>query len=199
MAEGNDADRIAELEQRLIDESGRFRRLVEVGAMLNSTLNLNELLEQILRSATDLLRAESASLLLLDESTDELRFAVLAGDAPMVLADQRLSSGRGIAGWALAERKSAVVDDPKTDARFYAGVDETSAFDTRNLVAVPLLVKDRAIGVMEVLNKVGGGFTKLDLEVAEALASFAAVAIDNATMYASLAEAVVTARMSYRL
>jgi GAF domain-containing protein len=79
-------------------------------------------------------------------------------------------------------------------------VGTSTGFQTRNLVAVPLLVKDKAIGVVEVINKIGDqGFTPLDLDIAQALASFAAVAIDNASLYARLADAVVAARLSYRL
>jgi sigma-B regulation protein RsbU (phosphoserine phosphatase) len=191
--------RIAELERRLEEESGRFRRLVQVGTLLSSTLNLQELLEQILRSATELVHAESASLLLVDEQTDELRFAVLAGDAPIVLSEQRLPRGRGIAGHVLEHRVSVIVDDPAKDARFYQATDAASGFATRNLAAAPLVVRDRAIGVIEVVNRIGGAFSALDLEVVDALASLAAVAIDNSTMYANLADAVVTARLSYRL
>ena len=67
-------------------------------------------------------------------------------------------------------------------------------------MAIPLLVKDWPVGVIEMINKIGdGGFTPLDIEVGEALASFAAVALDNASMYARLADAVITARLSYRL
>ncbi len=73
-------------------------------------------------------------------------------------------------------------------------------FETRNLLATPMLVKDRAIGVVEVINKRGAdGFTDADVELAGALAGLAATAIDNAAMYGRLADAVVTARMSYRL
>ena len=91
------------------------------------------------------------------------------------------------------------VDDPASDARFYGGIDEQSGFQTRNLLAVPLRTKEKVIGVVEIINKRDGGFTQDDVRVASALADQAATAIDNARLYARLADAVVTSRMSYRL
>ena len=92
-----------------------------------------------------------------------------------------------------------MVDDATKDERFYAGVDEKVGTDTQNLIAVPLLLRGDAIGVLEAVNSREGPFTPDDVEIASALAALAAVAIDNASMYARLADAVVTARLSYRL
>ena len=182
------------------DNDANFRKLVQVATKLNSTLNLDELLQLIMTSAADLLAAETSSLLLVDEKTSELVFEVVAGGPAQELAGMRVPSGQGIAGWALERREPVVVDDPANDSRFYREVGTSTGFETRNLVAVPLLVKDKAIGVVEVINKIGDqGFTPLDLDIAQALASFAAVAIDNASLYARLADAVVAARLSYRL
>jgi GAF domain-containing protein len=191
--------KVAELEERLEKEVGRFRQLIEVATTLNSMVNPDELLAKIMASATDLVDAESSSLLLADEKTEDLRFAVVDGDVAS-LADQVVPAGQGVAGWALENREPVVVDDPAKDERFYQGVDTTSGFVTRNLMAIPLLVKDRPVGALEMINKVGGGsFTPLDIEVGTALASLAAVALDNAAMYTRLTEAVITARLSYRL
>lgn len=191
---------VAVLEQRLDQEVGRFKQLIEVATTLNSTVHLDELLGKIMASATDLVNAETSSLLLADEQTEDLTFAVVDGDVATVLADQKVPAGQGVAGWALEHREPVVVDDPANDGRFYQGVDTGSGFVTRSLMAIPLLVKDRPVGVLEMINKVGGGgFTPLDVEIGKALASFAAVAIDNAEMYAKLTDAVITARLSYRL
>ncbi|MEA2589562.1 MAG: hypothetical protein QOH66_2489 [Actinomycetota bacterium] len=192
--------RIEALEQRLEEETGRFKSLIRLAIQLNSTLNLEDLLQLVMSSAAQLLRAETASLLLLDEEAQEMVFEVVAGGPASHLAKHRLPRSEGIAGWALDRREPVLVEDPRQDQRFSTQIEEFTGFRTRNLVAVPLLVKERAIGVVEVLNKLGdSGFTPIDLEVAQALASFAAVAIDNASLYARLADAVVMARLSYRL
>jgi GAF domain-containing protein len=191
--------KVAELEQRLEQEVGRFRQLVDVATTLSSTTNPDELLAKIMASASDLVGAETSSLLLADEETEDLRFAVVDGDSAS-LADQTVPAGQGIAGWVLQNREPAVIDDPANDPRFYQGVDTASGFVTRNLMAIPLLVKDRPVGALEMINKIDGDtFTPLDIEVGTALASLAAVALDNAAMYARLTEAVITARLSYRL
>jgi GAF domain-containing protein len=150
-----------------------------------------------MRSAADLLEARSGSLLLIDEDTGELEFKVATADPDLV--GQRIPGGEGIAGLAISSGEPVVINDAANDERVYRDVDETTGTATENLIAVPLMVKDKALGVVEVMNKRSGGFDHDDGDLAIALASLAAIAIDNANMYASLADAVVTARMSYRL
>ena len=91
------------------------------------------------------------------------------------------------------------VADAKSDSRFYQVMDEASGFETKNMLALPLKSRDATIGVVEVINKKDGTFTEDDEAIAGALANQAAIAIDNAKLYAKLADAVVGARMSYRL
>lgn len=175
----------------------KLKRLVAVATHLSSTLNLDELLALIVSSAADLLEARSGSLLLLDEDTDELVFKVATADPELV--EQRIPADKGIAGQALQSRRPVTIVDTAADDRVNRAVDESTGTTTESLVAVPLLVKERAIGVIEVMNKLSGTFTPEDEELAGALASLAAVAIDNSSMYARLADAVVAARLSYRL
>jgi GAF domain-containing protein len=175
----------------------KLKRLVEVATQLNSTLNLDELLDSIMTASTELLGAESSSLLLLDEEADELEFKVATGDPELV--GVRMPSSKGIAGEALSTREPVVQDNVAGDSRHYSEVDKAAGSTTRNLVAVPLLLKDRSIGVLEAINRQSAQLTAEDMDIAKALASLAAVAIDNATMYARLADAVVAARMSYRI
>jgi GAF domain-containing protein len=191
---------IAELRRRLRVEVGALGRLIEITASLNSTLRLEELLDLVMKSAADLLEGESASLLLVDEETGDLVFQVATRAGDERIAGTVVPAGQGIAGWVVEHAEPAIVASPREDPRFYGGIDESSEFQTRNLVAVPLKVKDRVIGVVEVLNKrEGRDFDDKDLEIALALTNQAAIAVDNARLYARLADAVVTARMSYRL
>jgi GAF domain-containing protein len=99
----------------------------------------------------------------------------------------------------LESGESTVVADAKNDPRFYGVMDQATGFETRNMLALPLKVRDQAIGVVEVINKRDGDFTDADEALAGALANQAAIAIDNARLYARLADAVVSSRMSYRL
>ena len=175
----------------------RLKRLIEIATQLNATYNSDELLELIMKGATELTDATTSSLLLLDEDTNELVFKVSTADPELV--GRRMPADQGIAGTALQSREPLVIDDAAKDDRFYGGVDEKAGTETRNLIAVPLLLRGDAIGVLEAVNSKEGPFTPDDVEIASALAALAAVAIDNASMYARLADAVVTARLSYRL
>lgn len=191
---------IAELRRRLGEEVTALRRLIEITGLLNSTLKLDELLRLILSSAAELLHAEAGSLLLVDEETGDLIFEVATRDSDQHLSGSRVPAGQGIAGWVVEHGQPLVVADPRSDSRFYVEIDRTSGVETRNILALPLTTRGRTIGVVEVTNKLEAeGFTDKDLELASALADQAAIAIENTRMYARLADAVVTSRMSYRL
>ena len=181
------------------DEAAALRRIIEITQALNSTLNLDELLQLIMSSASELLGAETSSLLLLDEEAGDLVIHVATGESGAQVEQQRVPAGQGIAGWVLEKDEVTVVDDASKDERFYKAMDEASGFQTRNMLALPLKVRDKTIGVVEVINKRDGSFGEQDQDLALALASQAAIAIDNARLYAKLADAVVTSRMSYRL
>jgi GAF domain-containing protein len=189
-----------ELRRRLDEEVGTLNRLIQVTTMLNSTLNVQDLLQLIMNSASDLLNAETSSLMLVDEETGELTFDVATGESGQEVVKYRVPPGQGIAGWVVQNGQPLMIDDPKSDPRFYNRIDKSINFETRNILAVPLQVKDRVLGVVEVINKKDAPkFSQKDLELATALTNQASVAIDNTRMYARLADAVVTSRLSYRL
>lgn len=192
-------DRVATLERELARERRARQVLVESSIRLNSLLNLPELLTAIIGAATELLEAETSSLLMLDEANDELTFEVATGEPGESVRKMRVPADQGIAGWVLKHDEPVVVDDAASDPRFYDQIDQASGFTTRTLLVVPLKIRDTAIGVVEVINKRGAGFTDRDRDLALALAAQAAVAIDNARLYQRLADALVASRMSYRL
>lgn len=187
-----DADaRVAELERRLAEEVGRLEWLLSLATELNATPNLDDLLALITGAATELLDAELASLLLLDEDTNELVFRVSHD-----VADVRMPATQGIAGWVVQHGEATIVEDPAHDERFYRGIGEQAGTETRNLLAAPLLAKGGCVGVVEVMNKSGGrAFDDRDLVTAQALASLAAVAVENAALYERLTEQLVAARL----
>jgi GAF domain-containing protein len=191
---------VKELRARLQGEVGTMKRLVEIATLLNSTLELDPLLRAIMGAAAELLRADSSSLLLIDEETGDLFFQIVTDDPKQKIEQQRVPAGQGIAGWVAVNAQPLAVDDPASDPRHYQAIDQASGLETRNLLAVPLVVKDRVIGVAEAINKQGApGFSSGDLELAVALASQAAVAIDNARLYVRLADAVAASGLSSRL
>ena len=178
----------------------RFDRLIYVSKQLGTTLQLSELLRLIMESAKEMFQVEACSVILKDEETGDLIFEVAVGDRSEEVAQQRIPPGQGIAGRVVQTGEPLVVGSASDDPDFFSGVDQAVGFETRNLMAVPLQVRGRTIGVVEIINtRDRGNFGSEDLSLAGALASQAAIAIDNARLYQQLSDALVTARVSYRL
>lgn len=161
--------------------------LLRISQKLTSTLNLGQLLSLIMGSSARVMGAEASSLMLLEEESGELIFHT-TWKGKKEIKKLRLKVGEGIAGWVAKTGKPLLVKDVKRNPRFASRFDRTTSFKTKSLLCVPLKVKDKIIGVVEVLNKIEGSFSKEDLRVFTALASQAAVAIDNARLYTELEE-----------
>ena len=190
---------VEELRRQLSEEVAKRDRLVEVAALLSSTLKLEQLLGMITEASAELLDAETSSLLLLDDETGELIVDIATGAIGKEVVQKRVPPGVGIAGWVVEHSEAAVVNAPRDDPRFYGDIDAKTGFETKSILAVPMRTKERVIGVLEVINKRNGGFEDDDVKLTSALAGQAATAIDNARLYARLADAVLTSRLSYRL
>ena len=163
--------------------------LNKASQVMASTLELRVLLERVMEQAKSLLDAEAASMLLhtavLDEGGDELVFVAVTGSASEKLMGTRLPIAAGVAGWVIREKQPALVADAQSDPRFDNRTDAVTGMTTRSLLAVPLLFQDTTQGALEAVNKVNGTFDQDDLEMLEALASSAAIAIENARLYAT--------------
>ncbi|MFH1239232.1 MAG: HD domain-containing phosphohydrolase [bacterium] len=163
--------------------------LMEASKKISSTLDLNSLLRVIMQLASKVMRAETSSLMLLDEEKQELVFEVVEGDKGEIIKEIRLKLNEGIAGWVAQRGEAVLVSDVEKDSRFCDKVDMKTSFKTKSLICVPLKIKDRIIGVAEVINKSGGeSFTPDDLLLFSALADQAAIAIENAKLYQDLRE-----------
>ena len=163
--------------------------LNKASQVMASTLELRVLLGRVMEQAKSLLDAEAASVLLrtevLDEGGDELVFAAATGSASEKLVGTRLPITAGVAGWVIRERQSTLIADAQSDPRFDNRTDAITGMTTRSVLAVPLLFQDTTQGALEAVNKVDGTFDQDDLEMLEALASSAAIAIENARLYAT--------------
>jgi len=158
--------------------------LNQASRALASTLDLNTVLEQTMVEVKALLGAQGASILLHDPVHGELIFGAVAGPGSEKVAGTRMPVSSGIAGWVVREKQPILVDDAQRDRDFYAGVDYLTGLTTHSLVAVPLMYKRRVVGVIESVNKARGTFDQHDVELLEALASSAAIAIENAQLHA---------------
>ncbi|MBI4347450.1 MAG: GAF domain-containing protein [Elusimicrobia bacterium] len=161
--------------------------LLEVSLLLSSKLDVSELLETIMQLSSRVVNAETASLLLVDPKTNELYFDVALGLAPE-LTKIRLPMGKGIAGACALEGKTLVINDVASDPRWSSTMDKQSGFKTRSILAAPMKFAGRTIGVVEAINHIGGGFSPEDIRIFEAFASQAAVAVENARLFASVQE-----------
>lgn len=163
--------------------------LINVAKMLNSTLNLKTLLDLAMRLTTQVMKAEASSLMLVDEKTNELVFEFAYGEKKEEVKSIRLTMGEGIAGWVAKEGNSLLVPDVTKDVRFNKTVDDKTGFKTKSIICVPLKVKEKIIGVIEVINKKdGNSFTPDDINLCNAFASQVAVAIDNARLYENITQ-----------
>jgi two-component system NtrC family sensor kinase len=166
--------------QRVVEALYRVHRLI---AAMTDT---DALLLRIIEESRQVAQAEASSLVLYDADRDDLYFHVAvgeSGDQQRLMKEIRLQMGQGIAGTAAASRTSIKVEDAQQDPRFYSGADDAIQFQTRNLLAVPLIDRENLVGVLEVVNKIGGeSFSQLDLRVLEMFSSLAATSIANARL-----------------
>ncbi len=127
-----------------------------VSTLLAQSLGLHDLLETVLFFCTDVVSAEEASVLLLDDSKKNFTFFETEGASRSVLSGVSFPADKGIAGAVLSNRKSEIVNDVQNDTRFYRRFDTESGVSTRNMIAIPLVAGNEPVGVLEVINKAGG-------------------------------------------
>jgi len=162
--------------------------LMDISALVSSTLDTREIRRRAIEAAARLVNAETGSLLLVDRETGELFFEVALGDKENTLKEVRLAKGQGIAGWVAEKSKSIILHDVASDPRFFGGADAKSTFQTKNMICVPVKTKNRVLGVLQVINKNAGSFDDEDRDVLCALANQVASAIENANLYEELKE-----------
>ncbi len=175
--------RLAEVEEALAHERRVSQALRDVGLALGTTLDLDQVLELILTKITEALEADRATLYLVDEANDELVSQIVQGDEVRSI---RLKNGQGIAGHVARTGKLLHVKDAYKDPRFNPAWDMASGYRTRSILAAPLKNHlGRTVGVVQVLNKLRGEFTQEDIALLSALATQAAVSIDNSRLFLS--------------
>jgi len=176
---------LAEVQRKL----DALNRLVDVTLVMNSTLQLQPLLAAIMTAATEITDSEAASILLVDRHTHELRFAASTGSDTEHLMGIIVPMDGSIAGAIIREGKATIIDDVSHDPRHFRQVDQKIDFQTESILGVPMRIKDKLVGVIEVLNKQQGRFDDDDLLHITVLASQAAVAIENAQLVSALRKA----------
>jgi PAS domain S-box-containing protein len=177
----------------------RLKTLNEIGQAITSTLDLDQMLITLLEYTRQAVGAEACSVALIDPASGDLIFRQAVGVARHDVLGLRLRRGQGAVGWVVEHQASALIDDTASDPRFFAEVDQHSGFVTRNLVCVPMFAHDAVIGVLEQINKHLGHFDAADVQLLEAVAAQAAVAIDNARLFEAERHGRQRIEMVYRI
>jgi GAF domain-containing protein len=157
--------------------------------VLGSEDRFRALLRSVVEVARAIFAAKASSVLLLDEEANELVFEAVVGEGEENLLGVRFPAGTGVAGWVLATRTPLVIEDVGRDPRFAKDVAEGTGYVPEGLMAVPLLHEERALGVLEVLDR-KAKFTLEEMELLGLFAAQAAVALDL-LQRARLAEAAL--------
>jgi len=157
------------------------------GQELSSINDLDLLLNRILETSLEICNARAASILLIDESSNELYFKAALGEKGDEVKKIRFDANKGIAGWVAQNRTALIVNDTSSDPRHFKDIDQMVDFRTEKLICVPILWKGQLIGVIEVLNKINGqDFTEQDIEYLTILSNQAGSSLHIATMMGKL-------------
>ena len=159
-----------------------YRRLIDIARDLASTLDLDILLNRIVSAAADLTETEAASILLYDDAARQLYFQVATNLDQPTMRGLAVPLEGSIAGWIVTNRQPARITDAKRDPRHF-GIEKQTHITTKSLLGVPLITKDKVVGVLEVINNKDGEFTDDDEDLLQVLGAQAAVAIENARLF----------------
>jgi len=174
---------------RLYAESQQQTRtmamMAETTRMIVSSLDLTEVLNQVLGRVVSLLGVEAGSIALLDEAGGGLVIRSATGPKAAALKDLRLKPGQGVAGWVVQNGRPLVVPDTRSDERFDRSFDEKTGFVTRAVACVPILLRGKTLGVVEVINPLSGEFSERSVQVLEYLTGLAASAISHAQLFSA--------------
>ena len=166
-------------------------RLIEAGKQLTSSLQLDQAMRVLIETIDAFLKPPRWSLLLMPDGNSKLYYELAIGTGSEKLRDQRIEVGRGVAGYVAQSGSPVVSSDASNDTRF-VGLSSWEC-EAQSVVAVPLQIRGKVIGVLELLDCVGpNGFQQTDLATLQTLADFAAIAVENAQHVSSVHKQLIT-------
>jgi NtrC-family two-component system sensor histidine kinase KinB len=186
MAVSNQATNTIE-NARLLDESRRQLRISSLlnaaSRTINSTLDINEVMQLMLAQMNDLLHVEAMSIALVDKQSNELVYQVAEGIGSKSIVGLRLPSNQGLSGWVMEHNQPAHVPDTSLDLRFKPMGDERTGYQTRAMICAPMTYKGEVLGTIQAINPIDSVFTNQDLDLLVNLANIASSAIANAQQF----------------
>ncbi|TET52375.1 MAG: response regulator, partial [Anaerolineales bacterium] len=180
--------RVRRSDRALRRRNQELAALVEVNRMVNASLDLDEILEATMRGIGGIVEVEAGLVALVSEETDNLVVRTTFGPATGSDRRRAIERGEGIIGRVVALGEPVLVNDVDRDPHFLAEVDEAGRVTARSILSVPLATRNRVIGAIQLLNRLGGGFTEEDQELVQAIGASLAVAMENAGLYAELGD-----------
>lgn len=175
----NSEDKLSEM-QELIEE---MNYVYKISHSISENKPLDVLLKEIMESCKVLMNAEASSLMIYDEKENNLVFRVATGEKGEIVKQISIELGEGIAGWVAENREPLLIEDCYKDPRFNPEFDKKSNFKTKSMLCVPLIHREKLVGVIQVINKKNDKvFTERDLNVFNILASQCAISIENAKL-----------------
>jgi diguanylate cyclase (GGDEF)-like protein len=170
----------------------RLAILTDIVKTANSILEPRKVIELIMAKIQQLIPSEAWSMLMVDEERQELTFELALGEKAKDVSSFRVRIGEGIAGWVAETGEPTIVNDVSRDPRFSGKFDSKTQFQTRSILCAPLISRGRTIGVVEIINRLGGGFTRSDLEMLLTLVEPCAIAIENAILFQKTEQLTIT-------
>jgi len=158
-----------------------YKGLVEVSCLINSITDYKTLLRAVLSVAQRVVKADAASLFLLEEDSGDLRLSIATrSDGGFDEPGITVPKGKGIVGWVMDRNEPLLIPDAYKDDRFYSEADKKTGFTTRSILCAPLRSEGKTIGVLQVLNPLDKlAFEAVDLEGFTAYAELTATAIEK--------------------
>ena len=167
--------------------ASQLQVLSEIGREMTSTLDLEAALENSMRYAQEMLQAEACVLFLMDEAGKELVLKA-SGGRVMRVKDVAIRLEEGIAGWVARNKAPLIVNDVRTNPLYHSAIDAQTGMLTSSVLCVPLETRGEILGVIEAINNPRGAFNKTDQQMLSSVASWAAIALDNANLFQRVAE-----------
>lgn len=187
---------VLQLRQKQI-KIDKLTKLCHIGAKITSNIKIKSLMNEIMEIAKEELQAEASTLYLIDEENQELWFEVALGEKGTLVKEIRLKIGEGIAGWVAKEGVTLNIEDVNKDPRFMSSIAKRIDFRQKAMLTMPVKFKGKTIGVLQLINKKGGGsFTKEDEELLEGMSSQVAIALENARLYKEVKDLFTDSIMS---
>lgn len=172
--------RLLLVEQQQRQQAEKLHHMAQV---LSSSLALRPVLDNAMSHLRSMLDVEDGSIILIDDETQELRFAGTIQEASPQLREARLAPDEGIVGHVISSGEGIIVNKVHENPHFLPYIDRITGKQTRSVLCVPLVAHDRTVGALELINKNHGDFTGLDLALVSSAAGSIAIAVDNARLY----------------